>query len=182
MPRISLNPPRTLINRITAAYSRRTYGKELEPALAFGHSPRALLSYVRFEKSIEKLHALDRTLKDLAVMAAAHRVGCSWCTDFGYWSSYAAGVDEVKLQDVPRWRDSDRFSQTERLVLEYAEAMSGEVTEVTDEMVDALVERLGNAAIVELTLMIAVENQRARFNSALGLTSQGFKAACGIKV
>ena len=27
-------------------------------------------------------------------------------------------------------------------------------------------------------MMVAVENQRSRFNSALGLTSQGFKDRC----
>jgi hypothetical protein len=49
---------------------------------------------------------------------------------------------------------------------------------VTDEMVAELREHLDDAALVELTMMIAVENQRSRFNSALGLTSQGFKDRC----
>jgi hypothetical protein len=37
---------------------------------------------------------------------------------------------------------------------------------------------LGEAAFVELTTMVAVENTRSRTNSALGLTSQGFKDRC----
>jgi hypothetical protein len=31
---------------------------------------------------------------------------------------------------------------------------------------------------VELTLMMAIENERSRFDCALGLTSQGFKDRC----
>lgn len=45
-------------------------------------------------------------------------------------------------------------------------------------MAEALRADLGNDAFVELTVMIAVENERSRTNSALGLTSQGFKDHC----
>jgi alkylhydroperoxidase family enzyme len=37
---------------------------------------------------------------------------------------------------------------------------------------------LDDAQLVELTMMIAVENQHSRFNSAFGLSSQGFKDRC----
>ena len=78
-----------------------------------------------------------------------------------------------KLRDVPHWRDSDAFTEVERLVLEYAEAMSATPPAVTDDLVADLRQHLDDDQLVELT-MIAVENQRSRFNSALGLTSQGF--------
>ena len=42
----------------------------------------------------------------------------------------------------------------------------------------ALRQDLGNDGFIELTMMVAVENERSRTNSALGLTSQGFKAHC----
>jgi hypothetical protein len=47
-------------------------------------------------------------------------------------------------------------------------------------MVEGLRRRLDDAQLVELTMMAAVENTRSRFNSALGLTSQGFKDRCEI--
>lgn len=180
MTRISLDPPPTVLNRIARWWSRRTYGAVLEPGAATGHNPRVLLSYVRFETSLAKWNQLEPTLKSLAVMAAAHRIGCSWCLDFGYWEFATKGISRAKLEAVPRWRESDAFTDTERLVLDYAERMSGEVAEVTDDLVADLLARLGEAALVELTMMIAVENQRSRFNSALGLTSQGFKDKCEI--
>ena len=49
---------------------------------------------------------------------------------------------------------------------------------VTDTMVTTLRTRLGDAAVVELTAMVALENQRSRMNAALGLVAQGFSAAC----
>ena len=51
---------------------------------------------------------------------------------------------------------------------------------VTDEMAEHLLSLLGEAAFVELTVMVGVENLRSRVNSALGLRSQGFADRCGI--
>jgi AhpD family alkylhydroperoxidase len=180
MARIPLDPPRSLTYRLTAWYSRRRFGTIAEPAAAMAHNPRVLMGNVRTEMSVEKWHALDPTLKDLAVMSAAVTVGCSWCADFGYWISTGKGVDPVKLRAVPQWRDSDVFTATERAVLGYAEAVSATPPTVTDAMVEDLRDRLDDASLVELTMMIAVENQRSRFNSALGLTSQGFSDRCEV--
>ncbi|WP_369132813.1 carboxymuconolactone decarboxylase family protein [Modestobacter sp. I12A-02662] len=180
MARIPLDPPRTPLYRLTEWYSRRRFGTVAAPAAAMGHNPRVLLTTVRQEMSVEKWHTLDPGLKDLAVMAAAVTVGCSWCVDFGYWISAGKGTDPAKLRDVPRWRDSDRFTDLERQVLAYAEAVSATPPAATDEMVAGLRAHLGDAALVELTMMVAVENSRSRFNSALGLTSQGFRDRCEV--
>ena len=51
-------------------------------------------------------------------------IGCSWCLDFGYFMAHDEGLDEAKVREVPRWRESDVFTPVERDVLEYAEAMS----------------------------------------------------------
>jgi AhpD family alkylhydroperoxidase len=178
MPRIPLDPPRTLIYRLGEWYSKRAYGTIADPLAAMGHNPRVLLTDARFETSVARWKKLDPTLKALAEMASSATIGCSWCMDFGYWVAHEAGVDPAKLRDVPRWRDSDVYTDLERDVLAYAEAMSMTPLGVTDEMVAGLRRQLDDAALVELTMMVAVENNRSRFNSALGLTSQGFKDRC----
>ncbi len=177
--RIPLDPPRTLLTRVVDRYSRRTYGASLAPAAAMGHHPRLLLTQLRHEQALARWDRLDPTLKSLAVMSAAVTVGCSWCVDFGYWIGVShEGIDPAKLRAVPAWRDSDALTDLERRVVEYAEAMSTTPMGVTDEMVAALRRDLDDAALVELTTMVAVENSRARANSALGLTSQGFRDRC----
>jgi alkylhydroperoxidase family enzyme len=178
--RISLNPPRTLLYRLAEWYSRRSYGVVADPLAAMGHNPRVLMTDARFETSLARWKKLDPTLKALAVMASAVSIGCSWCIDFGYWISSQGGVDPAKLRDVPRWRDSGVYTDLERQVMAYAEAATETPVAVTDEMVAALRDHLDDAELVELTMMIAVENVRSRFNSALGLTSQGFKDRCEI--
>ncbi|NUK11083.1 carboxymuconolactone decarboxylase family protein [Streptomyces lunaelactis] len=180
MARVSLTPRRSLLFRVTEWYSKRTYGKVLDPARAMAHNPRVLWSDLRFEQSVAKWKSLDADLKALAVMASAAAIGCSWCMDFGHWESQERGMDVRKLHDVPVWRDSDVYTPLERDVMEYAEAMSASPPEVGDELAERLVATLGEAAFVELTAMVAVENLRSRMNAALGLTSQGFKDQCEI--
>ncbi|PZS17695.1 MAG: carboxymuconolactone decarboxylase family protein [Pseudonocardiales bacterium] len=178
MARISLDPPRTLTYRIGAWYSRRKYGTLLEPGIAVGHNPRVMRTYAKEEMSLARWNRLPADLQHLAVLAAATHVGCSWCMDFGYWVTTTEGLDPAKVRDVPRWRDSAVYTELERRVMAFAEAASATPPEVTDEMVDGLRADLDDAQLVELAMMVAVENQRSRFNIALGLTSQGFKDRC----
>ncbi|MFE6845903.1 carboxymuconolactone decarboxylase family protein [Streptomyces sp. NPDC057686] len=181
MSRISLTPPRTLLMRIGAWYSRRRYGKVLDPGQAYGHNSRVLFTYVRLEQQAAKWHALDAGLKHLAVMAAAARINCSWCMDFGYWEGLERGLSARKIGQVPRWRENrGAFTELELLVMEYAEAMTETEPTVTDELAAELIARLGEAAYVELTAMVALENWRSRANRAFGLTSQGFSEACEV--
>ncbi|MEV5811185.1 hypothetical protein [Streptomyces mutabilis] len=42
MARVSLDPPRTIFFRVMEWYSRRTYGKVLDPGKALAHNPRVL--------------------------------------------------------------------------------------------------------------------------------------------
>jgi alkylhydroperoxidase family enzyme len=179
-PRISLDPPRTPFYRLAEWYARRSYGVIPDPLPAMAHNTRVLVSDLRFEQSVAKWKRLDPTLKALAVMASAVSIGCSWCVDFGYWETTNRGIDPVKMRDVPRWRESDVYTELERQVMAYAEAMTSTPLTVTDEMVAGLRRELDDAALVELTMMVAVENVRSRFNSALGLTSQGFTDRCEI--
>jgi AhpD family alkylhydroperoxidase len=181
MARISLDPPKTLSYRIAARFARRRYGVMPDPGAAIGHNMKVARSYALFELGVERWRALDRGLKDMAVMAAAASIGCAWCLDFGYWeATMNHRVPAEKIRAVPAWRDSDVFSEVERLVLEYAEAMTNTPPSVTGEMVTRLSAHLSEAQLVELTAIVAVENLRSRINSALGLTAQGFRDRCEV--
>lgn len=179
MARISLTPAPTFRYRITRWLAQRRYGVVPEPLAALGHHMQVGRSIGLYELQVARWRRVPDELKDLAIMAAAARIGCSWCMDFGYWeSTMNHGVAAAKLRAVPAWRDSDVFTGRERAVLEYAEAMTQTPAAVTDEMTARLREHLTDAQIVELTAIVAVENHRSRINAALGLTAQGFTDRC----
>ena len=179
--RVPLDAPSTLFDKAIAWYCRKRYGEVLDNALALMHNRPVLRALFGFEKKVETWDALDPDLKVLAQAVSASVIGCSWCMDFGYYAAHSKGLDTSKLGDIPFWRESEKFSAQERRVLEYAEAMTVTPPQVTDEMAEELRSDLGNAAFVELTMMVAVENERSRMNSALGLTSQGFKDHCELR-
>jgi AhpD family alkylhydroperoxidase len=124
---------------------------------------------------------LPRTLADLATLRAASVIGCPWCLDFGTLVARHSGVTEQQLAELHRWESSAAFDATQRRVLAYADAMTTTPMTVTDEQVAALRDELGEAGVVELTALIALENHRSRFNHALGITAQGFsQGACAL--
>ena len=161
-------------------FARKLIGSVPEPAEVMWHNHRVLKTMMGFGARVQKWDKLDRNLQSYASMAVASLVGCSWCLDFGYFHAHNNGLDETKASEVPRWRESTVFTPLERDVMEYAEAMSQTPTQVTDEMFARLLDRLGAAAMVELTAMVAFSNMSTRSNTALGIKSQGFSEACKV--
>ena len=151
-----------------------------EPVEVLWHSPKLALASLEFSAKVGAWDAADASLKTFAHMAVAAQVGCSWCLDINYFQALNQNLDLAKASQVPRWRESDVFTPLERDVLEYAEAMTNTPPTVTDELSACLLDRLGPAAMVELTVCIAFANMATRSNTALGITSQGFSDACEI--
>ena len=75
---------------------------------------------------------------------------------------------------VPKWRESQLFSEAERVALDYAERITITTERVDDALFARLKQHFSEAQIVELTAAIAFENFRSKFNPALGVEAQGF--------
>jgi len=178
--RVPLEHPGSLLARIMNAYSRHEFGLEAEPTKALLHQPKVLTAIARFGMKAQKWSRLDSGLKELATLAVASHIGCSWCMDYGYYLSRTHGMPIEKLEQVTTWRESTVYTPLERRVLEYAEAMTATPPTVTDEMVAGLREEMDDAQLVELTAMIGAENLFSRTNIALGLSSQGFTSQCDL--
>jgi alkylhydroperoxidase family enzyme len=151
-----------------------------EPVEVMFNNPGAAMASLEFGAKVGALDAADASLKTFAHMAVAAQVGCSWCLDINYFAARSQNLDLTKASQVPRWRESEVFTPLERDVLEYAEAMTNTPTTVTDELSASLLDRLGPAAMVELTVFIAFANLSTRTNTAHGITSQGYSDTCEI--
>ena len=59
------------------------------------------------------------------MLAVAGKIACSRCTDLGFWGAATRQqMPPEKIRAIPDWWDSDLFTELERLVLGYAEAMT----------------------------------------------------------
>src|SRR4051794_28153228 len=171
-----------LFARISYLVAKRDYGKLPEPLEVTAHHPGILRGYCAFEWETGRASTVSERLKDLAGTKAAAMVGCEFCIDIASALSSKAGVSAEQLADLSRYRESDHFDETEKLVLDYAVAMTSTPAFVPDELYEALRARFSERQLVELTSAIAFENYRARFNWAFGMGSQGFAAggACAL--
>jgi alkylhydroperoxidase family enzyme len=156
------------------------FGVVPEPLEVTWNNPRVAQDSLAIGAKVGAWDVLDESLKSFAHMAVAAQVGCSFCLDIGYFHAQNGNLDMAKASQVPRWRESDVFTPLERDVMEYAEAMTTTPPTVTDELSARLLDQLGPAALVELTVFVAFNNLSTRSNVALGVTSQGFSDACEI--
>jgi alkylhydroperoxidase family enzyme len=170
-----------LYGALMKRFSKKQFGEVPDPLGVMWHNRPVLKAYLTIGGKAERWSACDANLKTFAHMAVASLVGCSFCLDLGYFHAHNANLDLIKAREVPRWRDSDMFTPLERDVLDYAEAMTQTPPTVTDELSGRLLQALGAPAMVELTAYIAMANLWTRTNTALGIESQGFAAACGLR-
>lgn len=185
MPRIAPVAPSDagLVTRIAYRFARRSLGEVPEPFAVTAHHPRLFRTTVRHELALQRAtHVLPAGLVELAVYRVAWTVGCSWCVDFGAMLQRLDGLDVDRLRHLASFETHPAFSDDDRDVIRYADALTATPTTVTDEQVAALVARHGEAGVVELTYQVAHENHRARFNHALGIVDQGFSSGEACRV
>jgi alkylhydroperoxidase family enzyme len=173
-----IDPPQnpSPLTRLAWTMAKRQMGGTLgEPIRVMAHSPLLMHGYGGLEMAFQRAKHAPKRLLLLAELKAGALCGCEWCMDYGsFLARREAGITDEQLRELPRFRQSDAFSEEEKLVLEYAEGISRTPVQVPDELFERLRQRFDEAEIVELTWAAALENMRARFNWALGIESQGY--------
>jgi alkylhydroperoxidase family enzyme len=81
-------------------------------------------------------------------------------------------MSDEKIAALADYATSPLYSETERLALAYADAMTITGRDVSDEMFARLREVYSDDELVELTAIIAWENSSSKFNRALRVPSQ----------
>lgn len=177
---MALRVPRAEVDTAASENMVKQLGVVPDPFAVAWNSPAVASASTELAAKAGAWKEVDEELKSFAHIAVASQVGCAWCLDIGYFLAQNQKMDVNKAAQVPRWRESDVFTPLERDVLEYAEAMTSTPPTVTDELSAGLLDRLGPAALVELTAFVAFTNMATRNNAALGIESQGFSDACEI--
>jgi alkylhydroperoxidase family enzyme len=183
--RIEPLPPNRvgLLTRVMYRVAKRRFGQVPEPFAVTAHHRRLLVAGAMHETMVERAsRTLPVSVRELAVLWTARRIGCSWCVDFGSMLQRLDGLDMQRLTDIDNYATSPHFSDDERAAISYADAMTGDPHTVTDEQVADLRARFGDDGVVELTYQIGLENMRARMNSALGITEQGFNSGDSCRI
>ncbi|NMR19986.1 carboxymuconolactone decarboxylase family protein [Cellulomonas fimi] len=175
MARIAPPARPTLARRAALALTRRMFGRTLEPSAVAAHHGGAFWSDMASEGLLlRSSHHLPDTLRDLVVHRVSVVVGCPWCIDFGAMLALRTGLTAERILAVPDYAGSALFDDLEKRAMAFADAATATPPTVTDEQVARLRDDLGDAGLVELAHLVALENKRSRLNHALGITAQGF--------
>ncbi len=183
--RITPRPPTKapLLTRLMYRYAKRQFGEVPEPFTVTAHHTGLLFAGAVHETLLAKASTkLPANIRELAVYWTARQIGCSWCVDFGSMLMRMEGLDLDRLKNIDDYATSPHFTDDERAAIAYAGAMTTDPHTVTDEQVADLRRRFGDPGVIELTTQIGVENMRARVNSALGITEQGFSSGDACRV
>jgi 4-carboxymuconolactone decarboxylase len=148
----------------------------LEPLRMYAHIPRLLSAIGKLEQVESKLDILSPRQRARAELKAATTVRCEYCIDLGSQIARRWGLTDEELLAMADYRNAPCFSDLDKLILEYATAISRTPVEVSDQLFDALCAHFDTPQLVALTHVINLGNLRARFNVALDIGSSGFSA------
>lgn len=112
---------------------------------------------------------LDPVLRELGQTRAGYARGSQFVYSQHCKSCRSVGLSEAKIRDIPHWTISDRFSDVERAVLAYTDALVLEGGRVADAVFDVLKRHLSDEEILELTYVTALYEMHAVMSRALRL-------------
>lgn len=102
---------------------------------------------------------LSEGLLQLVETRVSQLNGCAFCIDLHVKAALDGGEDPQRLHLLPAWRDSALFDDTERLALEWAEALTlPERQAVTDALYDRAEARFGEAGLAALSVAVSAIN------------------------
>jgi alkylhydroperoxidase family enzyme len=94
---------------------------------------------------------LDPVLRELGQTRAGWAVGSQFVFSQHCKSCRLLGMSEEKIEAIAYWQASDQFSEVERVVLAYTDALATGGGRMHDRLFEALRRHLGDEEILELT-------------------------------
>ncbi len=130
---------------------------------AFEHTTEGF----RFYRSSKR--KLDEKLRELGQTRAGFAVGSQFVFSQHCKASRAVGLSEAQITAIPHWQVTDCFSEIERAVLAYTDALVLQRGRVPDEVVAVLKAHLSDEAILEFTYITCTYMMHAVMSRALRL-------------
>ena len=146
----------------------------------YEQSPELSKKLFELSRAVKK-SSFGNTLIDLMNIRASQINGCAFCLDMHCKEARIHGEQELRIYHIPIWRESTLFSETERAVLEWTEAVT-KLSEdgVSDEIYDRVRAQLSETQITELTYAIGVINMWNRLNISFQSVPGSFDEQLGL--
>jgi alkylhydroperoxidase family enzyme len=117
----------------------------------------------------DEARKLDPQLRELGQTRAGYTRGSQFVYSQHCKSCRSVGLSEEKIQAIAHWSVSKLFSDLERAVLAYTDALVLEGGRVADAVFEVLKQHLSDEEILELTYITALYEMHAVMSRALRL-------------
>jgi AhpD family alkylhydroperoxidase len=148
-------------------------GSGIEPVEIWAYQPKMMSGMGKFQQAVRKGNGVDERLKNLIELKGAQMIGCEYCVDLGSQICRNSGFTDDELLALPRYRQSNLFTDREKLALDYAVGVMRTPVDVSDELFARMQQHFTNDQLVEITALLTVVNLD-RLNAAFGVGSAGF--------
>lgn len=169
MPRVQDIPPESLPGPL-----RRTYLQFIEECGPFrnqlgvlSHVPAALGHLMPMLMDLRRAERVPRRYIELAIVAVSRLNDCDYCVAHHGPMLAVEGLSPDGVDRILDFQDHDEMDAADRLVVEYAIAVTRTPQRIRDGMFDRLRDHFDDAQIVELTLRIGLAGFFNRFNDVL---------------
>jgi 4-carboxymuconolactone decarboxylase len=160
-----------MIRKLTGREPRS--GSGIEPMEIWAHQPKMMSAMGKFNQAVRKGKSVDERLKNLIELKGAQMIGCDYCVDLGSQICRNSGFSDEELLALTHYRESNLFTEGEKLALDYAVAVMRTPVEVADELFARMRQCFNEEQLVEITALLTLVNLD-RFNAAFGIDSAGF--------
>jgi 4-carboxymuconolactone decarboxylase len=106
-------------------------------------------------------------------LKGSQMIGCEFCVDLGSQICRNSGISDEELLALPRYQQSELFTDREKLALDFTVAVMRTPVDVSDELFARMKAHFSDKQLVEITALLTVVNLD-RFNAAFGIGSAGF--------
>ena len=134
------------------------------------HSPPVAGGWLTYLTAIRQHATLNGGLRELVIMRVAVLNGAPYEAEQHAPIALKEGVTQAQLDALDGWETASCYSDTQRAVLAYTDAMTRNV-QVPDDVFEAVRAQLTPKLVVELTATVAAYNMVSRFLEALQIHS-----------
>lgn len=168
MPRVPVVPVDQVTGKAREIYERsRAYGPFSGLVGVMANRPPVLEHTFGLLLDLKAEGVLPARYLELALVTVSKLNECTFCVSSHTPRLSASGISQGAAENILDYETIDEFDEVDRLVIEYAIAVTNDFHRVRDAMFDRLRRHFDDAQIVELTWRTALCGAFNRFNDVL---------------
>jgi uncharacterized peroxidase-related enzyme len=171
MARISRLGRREVSEAVGEIYDRyvRQRGNVPNMFRTVAHRPEILQTMIAHMEAVLNTGTLPTSLKELVIVRTSQMNNCEYCLTSHSLLAKKLGYNDAQIADLPRFENSDNFSEREKAALRLAERLTRNERPLDDAEIVALKVHFSEGEIVELMAASGLFNYFNRFNNLLAM-------------